>query len=174
MTPVFYTNHDSFKKRFGRSRLVALASGISTLLRGHRQLDLRIERGGDVRRVRTPTLFVGNNRLQLEQVGVAQAPARDAGCLAAVMLRPIGSATMVWLLLRGAIGRLGEADDVETFSFQRLVVQPHRNPRPGRRVKVAFDGEVDWLESPLSFGVAPEPLWLLKVPGAPRDAEECA
>ena len=170
--PLLLQDREAFKKRFGRSRLVALASGIATLLRGHRQLDLRIERGGDeVRRVRTPTLFIGNNRLQLEQVGVAQAPALDAGCLAAVMLRPIGSATMVWLLLRGAIGRLGEADDVESFSFQRLLVQPHRHPRPGRRVKVAFDGEVDWLEAPLQFGVAAEPLWLLKEAGAPDDGE---
>ena len=31
-----------------------------------------------------------------------------------------------------------------------------------RKVKVAFDGEVAWMSSPLTVRVLPEPLWLLK------------
>jgi len=78
-----------------------------------------------------------------------------------VMLRPIGTLAMLWLLLRGAIGRLGEADDVESFAFERLVVTPTRG-FGRRRMKVAFDGEIEWLAAPLRFEVAAQPLWLLK------------
>ena len=163
--PELLEDREAYKARFGRSRLVAFAAACLTLLRQHRQLRLRIERGGVVREVRTPTLFVGNNRLQLEQVGVRvglhDGPTLDTGCIAAVMLRPIGTLTMLSLLLRGALGRLGEADDVESFQFNRMLVAP-KLKAGRRRVKVAFDGEVSWMRSPLEFKVAEQPLYLLK------------
>lgn len=163
--PELLEDREAYKSRFGRSRLVALASGLVTLMREHRQLRLRIDEGGAARTVRTPTLFVGNNRLQLEQVGLRPSSCVDAGNVAAVMLKPIGTAAMLWLLLRGAFGSLGDADDVESFAFRRMIVTPSRR-YGGRRVKIAFDGEIAWMNAPLQFEVAPQPLWLLK----PADA----
>ena len=162
-------DREAYKARFGRSRLVALGSAFATLLREHRQLLLRIEQGGTVRSVRTPTLFIGNNRLQLEQVGLAQAGRVGAGRIAAVMLKPIGTFAMLWLLVRGAFGSLGDADDVESFAFRHMTVTPSRG-FGRRRIKVAFDGELAWLHAPLQFEVAAQPLWLLK-PVAPASGE---
>lgn len=163
--PDLLEDREAYKARFGRSRLVALGSAFVTLLRDHRQLRLRIEQAGVLRSVRTPTLFVGNNRLQLEQVGLPPAVCVEGGNVAAVMLKPIGTLSMLWLLVRGAFGSLGDADDVESFGFQQMVVTPAR--RSGRRgVKVAFDGEIAWMRPPLRFEVAAEPLWLLKPAGA--------
>ena len=159
--PELLQDREAYKKRFGRNRLVAFAAGLVTLLGRHRQLRLRIERGAQVRDVRTPTLFVGNNRLQLEQVGLAQAPALDQGNLAAVMLRPVGTLAMLRLMFRGAMGTLGEADTVESFDFHHMIVKPR--PAWNRRlVKVALDGEVSWMRTPLEFQVSPKPLYLLK------------
>ena len=159
--PELLQDREAYKARFGRSRVVAFAAALATLLARHRQLQLQIERSSGAREVKTPTLFIGNNRLQLEQVGLPEATALDDGCIAAVMLRPIGSLAMLWLLLRGAFGRLGEADTVESFKFHRMIVTP-RSSRNGRKVKVAFDGEVCHLRAPLDFRVAPKPLFLLK------------
>jgi diacylglycerol kinase family enzyme len=160
--PELLQDREAFKARFGRSRLVAFGSALVTMLGGvHRPLRLRIERGTDSRDIRTTTLFIGNNRLQLEQVGLAQASAPDQGCLAAVMLRPIGVLAMFWLLLRGSFGTLGEVDTVESFQFHRMVVRP-RLGWDGLRVKVAFDGEVNWMRAPLEFKVSATPLYLIK------------
>lgn len=165
--PDLLEDRETYKSRFGRSRGVALISGLVTLMREHRQLRLTIDQGGEVRTVRTPTLFVGNNRLQLEQVGLDPSSCVDEGRVAAVMLKPIGTASMLWLMLRGAFGNLGGADDVESFAFRSMVVTPAR--RGGRRgVKVAFDGEVARMRPPLKFEVSSRPLWLLK----PRPAAE--
>lgn len=163
--PELLEDRETYKLRFGRSRLVAFGAGLVTLMRQHRQLTLRIDQGGTLRSVRTPTLFIGNNRLQLEQIGLPQAGRVEAGSIAAVMLKPIGTWAMLWLLARGAFGSLGEADDVESFAFRQMTVTP-----PGRRIKVAFDGEVSWMNAPLRFEVAARPLWLLKsvVEGEPR------
>jgi hypothetical protein len=82
------------------------------------------------------TLFVGNNRLQLEQVGVQSTLPMPAGRITAVMLRPIGTLAMIRLMLHGAMGTLGEAESVEHFDFNHMVVKP--SLAHGRRsVKVA-------------------------------------
>ncbi len=135
--PDLLQDREAYKARFGRSRLVAFAAALATLLARHRQLQLRIERSTGVREVKTPTLFVGNNRLQLERVGLQEAEALDEGFIAAVMLRPISSLAMLGLLFRGAFGSLGEADTVESFKLHRMIVTP-RAGRHGRKVKVAF------------------------------------
>ena len=168
--PVLLEDREAYKARFGRSRLVAIAAAFATLMREHRQLRLRIDLGGTLRDVRTPTLFVGNNRLQLEQVGMREPGAADTGSIAAVVLRPIGTLAMLGLLLRGAFGSLGDAENVDYFDFHRMVVGPSMS-YGRRRVKVACDGEVSWLRWPLEFRVAEMPLLLLKTQGSsPQDA----
>ncbi len=164
--PDLLQDRETWKARFGRSRLVAFGAGMATLLRAQRRLKLSIEWAGQQREVRTLTLFVGNNRLQLEQLGLGNAEQPSEGAAArsqitAVILKPIGTLAMLGLMLRGALGQLGEASGIERFACQSLVVKPSR--LLGRRqVKVAFDGEVGWMRSPLTIRVLPQPLWLLK------------
>lgn len=163
--PDLLEEREAYKARFGRSRWVAFWAGSATLLRAQRKLRLSIEQGTGQREVQTLTLFVGNNRLQLEQVGVhtgnGLVGAPDDGRITAVMLRPIGVLAMIRLMLRGAMGSLGEAQSVEHFAFKRMVVRPTLTA--GRRgVKVAFDGEVTRMRAPLNFQVLDKPLYLLK------------
>lgn len=166
--PKLLEDREAWKQQFGRSRIVAFVSGMATLLQARGQLDLRIELDGKAVCWRTPTLFVGNNRLQLAQAGIdsEHANAVGQGQLAAVAVRPIGTLALFGLLLRGVLGRLGEAENIRSFSFRRLTVTPRRM----KRIKVATDGEIIWMDAPLVFEVASEPLMLL-VP-LPKDAAE--
>ena len=173
--PDLLEDREAYKARFGRNRFVAFGAGCVTLLRAQRRLRLSIDQGGSVREVKTLTLFIGNNRLQLAQLGVGAggqpSDASDAaqqpnaigvgGHLTAVMLRPIGTLGMLRLMLHGAVGSLGEADSIERFEFDRMRVKPSR-VQGGRGVKVAFDGEVAWMQPPLEFKVHERPLFLLK------------
>lgn len=165
--PQVLEDREAYKQRFGRSRWVAAWSALVTLMQAHRPLRLELASHGEVRRIRTPTLFVGNNELQLRQIGIAEAPALSQGALVAITLRPVGTLAMAWLMLRGAFGQLGEARDVFSFAFESLSVQPAA-PLGLRRVKVATDGELLRLRAPLRFRVAPEPLMLIKP--APADS----
>lgn len=177
--PELLEDREKFKRRYGRSRLVALWSALVTAFRRHRYLDLALEQGGEQVKLRTTTLFVGNNRLQLEQVGMPQAESVKQGQLAAIAVNPVGTMAMLWLAARGALGRLADAENIMGFSFRRLSVVPlgllrgmrrpdgtrhkayKKNPRK-RRIKVAIDGEIIWLHAPLEFRVAPKPLLLIK------------
>lgn len=166
--PQLLEDREAFKQQYGRNRLVAFASGLITLLRHHRQLLISLEIRGKVHDIRTPTLFVGNNRLQLEQIGIPLEKAIENDELAAITLRPLGMMAMLWLLVRGVFGKLGEAQNVISFGFKRMTVRPSRHLK--RRVKIATDGEIVWMETPLEFRVSPHPLYLLK-PGTMPEPE---
>lgn len=181
--PELLEDREAFKLKYGRSRLVAIGAAIATVFGRHRQLDITLDQDGKRIAMRTNTLFIGNNRLQLEQIGMPQAEAVVQGQLAAIAVRPVGKFAMLWLGACGALGRLGDAENVIGFSFRNLTVAPHRrfrgannattNSKSGRKkstknkanknqIKVAADGEVMWLRTPLEFRVASEPLLLIK------------
>jgi diacylglycerol kinase family enzyme len=170
--PQLLEERETYKQQFGRNRFVALCAGAITLLHEHRQLVLGLEHEGESRVLRTPTLVVGNNPLQLEQVGIPHAHAIEQGRLVAMVVRPIGTLALFGLLCRSLLGQLGSANNVMSFAFDRLTVRPYRR----RRVKVAMDGEVTWLRTPLVFQVAPQPLPLLvpapALTASPTDADE--
>ena len=163
--PALLQDREAWKRAYGRSRAVAAVAALATVLRGARPLRLELEAGGARRAVRTVTLFVGNNPLQLDRVGLPLDDAIGAGRLAAVVVKPIGPWGLLWLAVRGALGELGESERVDGFEFERLVVHPWR-PLRDRPIKVASDGEVSYMRPPLRFSVAPEPLPLL-VPAEP-------
>ena len=164
--PRLLEDREEWKRQFGRSRLVAFGAGLATLLRGHRSLRLRVESQGRERELRTPTLFVGNNVLQLQQLGLPEARDIDHGHLAAIALKPVGLLRMLGLLWRGAFGRLGEADELIHLATRQLTVRPGRRLGSWRsqHIKVATDGEVTWMRLPLTFRVAPQALDLLRPP----------
>ena len=163
--PQVLQDREAFKARLGRRRWVALLAAVATVFRWHRRLRLEVELDGERTMLTTTTLFVGNNRLQVEQVGLEEEVAQRTGRgrLAGVVTRPVGAWTLLWLAVRGALGRLGDADQVQTFSFHELRVRV----LGARRVKVATDGEVLVMAPPLRFAAAAQRL-LLMVPG-PED-----
>jgi diacylglycerol kinase family enzyme len=163
--PKLLEDREYYKRQLGRSRLVALWSALVTLWRSHRVLRVRIEGESAGRDIVTKTVFVGNNALQLEQVGIPLAPQLENGRLAVVTLKPVGPMAMIGLMLRGAFGKLDEADSVVSFAARELTVKPKFVLSAW--TKVATDGEIFWLRAPLKFRVASEPLLLLKPPPSP-------
>jgi diacylglycerol kinase family enzyme len=146
------------KQRHGRSRPVALWATLLTVLQEHRPMRLRLKLAARTVELSTLTLFVGLNRLQIEQMGWDGAVV-EAGRLAAIVLKPVSTPRLLWMLLRGAFGRLAQTPGVESFAFVQLTVSPAG--RRAARIKVATDGETLWMRSPLEFSIAREPLRLL-------------
>ena len=101
--PDLLEDREAYKARFGRSRWVAFWAAGVTLLRAQRQLRLHIEQGASVRDVRALTLFVGNNRLQLAQLGVPSQRAGPSDSLGNAMPGEPGAACVTAVMLLTAI-----------------------------------------------------------------------
>lgn len=161
--PELLEQREGAKQRFGRHRLVALGAGLKTLLGHFPRLRLTLRGDAPMRELAAMSLVVGNNRLQLEKLGIGQAPAVEQGALAGIVVRPVGRWRLIGMAARGLLGHLGDQEHVESFAFTDLSVAVGRR----RKTKVALDGEIFQLELPLRFTVSPHPLRLL----IPRDAE---
>ena len=161
--PQILEEREADKKQFGRSRVVALLSMIKTALGAPQYLRIEMARDGKLQKMRTPMLFVGNNQLQIEQLGIAPlTSALDDGKLVTIAPRSVGRIGMIGLMVRGALGRLGDASNLVAFGFRSLAVKQVTLYGKRRRIKVAMDGEVTLLDTPLVFRVLEGQLLLLK------------
>lgn len=158
--PKLLEKREVHKEMFGRTRLVAMFSALATVLTPPPRLVLTLEEGGERELLHISTLLVENSPLQLEEVGLPEAGDVKRGELAAVIVKAKGVWQILGVVARAALGKLREAENVSSFSFTSITVDPlHR-----RRIKVATDGEINWLTPPLVFRVAPHTLPLILPP----------
>lgn len=169
--PKLLEDRENAKQQLGRRRRwVAVAAGLVSLLDWRWQMTLDAELDGHFTRLRTPSLFVCNNRTQLRRVGIGDEVTGQVGLgrMAALVAHPLGTWGKLKLLLRAVFGRLGDARELDCLSLRSLDV----SARSARKLKVATDGEVQWMQLPLRFAVSPRPLLLLLPRGQDRAPAE--
>jgi diacylglycerol kinase family enzyme len=123
---------------------------------------LDAELDGELKQLRTASVFVCNNRLQLQRVGIQDEVVDQvgAGRLACLLVRASSTWAKLRMLAAAALGRLGEHHEIDSLALRSLTV----GSRNAKRLKVATDGEVQWMQLPLRFTVAPRPLRVMLPP----------
>ncbi len=164
--PRLLAEREMATKRFGRSRLVAVLSAVWSMFRpagGRRwRVILRSQDGAQARQEEhlVTTLFVGNNPLQLDRMGLEQARmVAEGGQLAVVLLQPQDRWAVAHTVWNAATGQLARDTAVTSMACAEMTVAP-ASWKPAQ-VKVAFDGEREWMAPPLRFRVHDKPLWLV-------------
>jgi diacylglycerol kinase family enzyme len=107
----------------------------------------------------TPFLFVGNNDYAVNALTLGQRTRLDRGQLSLYMMHCTGRLKMFWLMVRALLQRLDAVADFETRAVTELRVDLSR-----RRLRVALDGEVTQMRSPLFFQIWPLALRVLRAP----------
>jgi diacylglycerol kinase family enzyme len=143
--------------RLGRGKWSAFAWATLAVLRRYPLLGVRLVVDGEQRRCRTPFVFIGNNAYEMEGLSIGARRRLDAGCLALYVAPLAGRRRLVRLALRALIGRLRQARDFEATLAQEIVVESRH-----RRLRVATDGEVTSMASPLRCRVLPGALSVLR------------
>lgn len=170
--PQLLADREVFKKQHGRSRMVAKWAALVTILKRDIKMRLRIEHTGGEQKsgesvIPASTIFVGNNSLQLHDVGLASESQHvKNGQLAIIALPPMTIFKRIAFAFRGMLGLLRKAPELTHFACRQLVVEPLRLRKP--YVKVAMDGEVSQMRPPLTFRVGPQCLRLV----VPKSASE--
>jgi diacylglycerol kinase family enzyme len=120
---------------------------------------------GKRRVVRTPLLFVGNNRYSLKGGRVGTRESLAGGVLSLFAVEDKGPAAMVAFALRTLAGRADpERDFAAAGEARELVVEG------SGRIEVAFDGEVEVMQLPLRFTILPRALKVI-VPASSHRAQ---
>jgi len=173
--PRLLAEREMASKRFGRSRMVAILSAVWSMFRpagGRRwRVIMRTHEGAQAQQEEhlVTTLFVGNNPLQLGRMGLTQAQSvADGGQLGVVLLQPQDRWSVARTVWNAATGQLARDSAVVSMACAEMTVAP-ASWRPAQ-VKVAFDGEREWMAPPLRFRVHDKPLWLVTRTTLDRDS----
>ncbi|HET8747339.1 MAG TPA: diacylglycerol kinase family protein [Ramlibacter sp.] len=152
------------REHLGKSKWRALAS--ATLHATGRPHGLAVRIGSDAQEEeqvrRTPFVFIGNNRYTMEGLDIGARESLQGGELALYCARRRGRLALLQLALRALLGRLDQAEDFEALTGEAFVIET-REPR----IRVATDGEVAMLETPLRYRIRPGALRVLVPAAAP-------
>ena len=143
-------------QRWGRRQLVAYAAVARALLQPEPFLNVRITTEGGELTERTPLVFVGGNRYQIEEFALPGRRCVKRGELAIYVARADGKMGLLRLALQALLGRLRGERRLEVMCAGEALVETRRG-----RIPVALDGEVLVLETPLLFKTRPGALKVL-------------
>ena len=146
--------------RLGRGKWAALLAASVHACRRYPVLSVQMEVDGRSYQRRSPFVFVGNNEYQMEGFGIGERSRLSDGKLSLYVTQRTGRFGLLRLAVRALVGRLRQARDFDMLTARELVVHTRH-----RRMRVATDGEVGWLDTPLHYRVRPRALRVL-VPGA--------
>jgi diacylglycerol kinase family enzyme len=151
-------------RRWGRTQLNAYLSVLLTAFQPPPRLRVRLATdNGEVVR-ETPLVMICSNSFQMETFGLAGKECLVAGKFALYVARMGGRATICRLGLRTAFRCLRPEIDYEVICTSDVTIETLRR----RSFRAAVDGELEQLQSPLRFRVAPQPLCVL----APRERSD--
>jgi diacylglycerol kinase family enzyme len=100
---------------------------------------------------RTPFVFIGNNRYEMEGLDIGARSRLDAAELSLYTTKPISRFGLLRLGLRALFKRLRNDSDFLEASAREIWVHTRH-----RRLRVALDGEVRVLTAPLHYRILPQ------------------
>jgi diacylglycerol kinase family enzyme len=149
-------SRESVYRRWGRSRLAAYWSVLTTLIRFRRPLRLKVTVDGEVRRFKTPLVFVALNPHQLETLGLEGADCIRSGRFALFIAPDCSRFELVRYAIRLALRAMEPGRDFELMCGEDILVET-----PGRRRLIARDGERQHMTGPFRFRLRRDALRVL-------------
>lgn len=144
------------QQRLGKGKWRSLASASLHALARHAGLAVRVDTEGDAQLHRTPFVFVGNNRYGMEGLRIGARASLQGGELALYIARRRGRLGLLVLAWRALLRRLQQDVDFELLTGAGFVVSTRH-----ARIRVATDGEVAMMDSPLRYRIRPGALQVL-------------
>jgi diacylglycerol kinase family enzyme len=158
--PHIVRSREEQQERLGRNKWMALTWATLSMLGRRPPLDVHVSADGREIVTRTHLVFIGNNEYSIDGLTIGTRERLDAGELCLYLPREVGKGTLFWFALRALLGRLREADRFEATCVRELKIA---TAEP--RIKVAIDGEVVTMETPLLYRSRPGALTVI----APRE-----
>jgi len=161
--PSIVRHREKQQERLGRGKWFAALWATLEVFRRYPLFRVRLSVDGHEFRRRTPFVFIGNNEYQMDAFNLGARSCLDAGHLSLHLTRDIGRWGLVRLAVRAIFGRLRESKDFDALCAREVWIETRR-----ARLRVATDGEVTIMRSPLHYRVRPGALRVI----APKRKDE--
>ena len=147
--PVFVHEREKQQRRFGRRKWSAALRATLAALRRFPFLHVHLTAGSRELACRTPFVFIGNNEYRMEGLSIGGRTALDQGTLSLYLAHDPGRLSLLRFAFRALFGRLAQARDFDVLLVENMTIETRRR----RHLRVATDGEVRTMETPLSYRV---------------------
>lgn len=135
----------------GSGKWPAMVRAARAVLRQYSQLNVELDAGYKGRRSqKTPFVFIGNNRYQIEGWNIGARECVDAGRLWLYLAPSVGPLGLFKLGIATIMGRAAAGDAAEIFETSQCSIQTRR-----KLIDVATDGEVALMQTPLRYRIQP-------------------
>ena len=121
------------------------------------KLRVRTEEGSEP--CRTPCLFVGNNKYDLNLLSLGKRESLDAGELWLYISKHQTRLSLFWFTLRTLLGLADPASDLRMLPVKHTEITAKKN-----RLFVTFDGEIEIMRPPLRYKTRPGALYVYAPP----------
>lgn len=153
------------KAVFGRHRLVAAVSAAISLFHVRRIFHVAIDTpAGRITRT-TMMVFICNNHMQMEILGLAGGEDNPPGTLDLVVMKPTTGWQRLRILFLSLIGKLKLETRLDEFTAPEFTVT-----KKTRSAEVVIDGEIMTLETPLHFRALSDGLHVIRPASEERPA----
>ena len=153
MYPDIVRDREKQQRRLGRGKWLAFGWATITALRRYPFLQVRLNLNGEAHYRRTPFIFIGNNEYLMEGFNIGQRHGLCDGCLSLYVTQRTGRLGLLRLAMHALFGRLQQAKDFDVLSAKEILVETRR-----KRLRVATDGEVTVMATPLRYRIRPRAL----------------
>jgi diacylglycerol kinase family enzyme len=131
----------------GHRKWPALAMATLEMLRRESEVSVRVNIDGRAIASRTPFVFVGNNEYQVEGIHLGARARLDAGKVFAYLAPRVHTRDLPKLFVQALVGRARREQSLQVLAASELWIEtPY-----ARNMKVACDGEVLLLKTPLHY-----------------------
>ncbi|HEY0080037.1 MAG TPA: diacylglycerol kinase family protein [Pyrinomonadaceae bacterium] len=149
--PSIVRSREKQQERLGRGKWTAFVWAVLNVFRKYPFLNVRLEADGQRLVRRTPFVFVGNNEYQMESFQIGARACLDAGHLSLYVTHRTTRLGLLRLALRALFGGLREAKDFDALQAREIWIETRRR----KRLRVATDGEVTLMQTPLYYRTRP-------------------
>jgi diacylglycerol kinase family enzyme len=160
--PDIVLDRERQRRRLGRGKWAALVAACARAAKRYPLLWFRIDANGESLERRSPFLFIGNNDYVMQGFEIGERSNLQAGRLSLYVTQRAGRFALFLLALRALFRRLEQARDFDMLHARSLMV---RTPRT--YLRVATDGEVTLMPTPLHYRIWPAALRVI-APAAPQ------
>jgi diacylglycerol kinase family enzyme len=154
--PKMVQKREMERHRLRRGKWPAFVWAAVAVVRRYPFLDVRVSIDGTALTRRTPFVFIGNNKYEMEGFRIGSRERLDGGELSLYVANRIGRIGLLRLAVRALFHRLDQERDFDTVCAKRIVVETRRD-----RLHVATDGEISRMTTPLEYRVLPAALSVL-------------
>ena len=155
--PSIVRQREKQQERLGRGKWPAFFWATLSVLKRYPFLSVRLSTD-DQRLIRhTPFVFIGNNEYEMESFNVGARSCIDAGHLSLYVAHRTGRLGLLRLAWRALFGGLRDAEDFDALCTTEVFIETRRP----KRLRVATDGEVTIMTTPLHYRVRPGALRVL-------------